>query len=74
MTDETLRAVLARHRDELVLMPGVVGVSEAEVDGRPCIAVYITERSAGILERIPADLEGWPVVVRASGEFRALTD
>ena len=58
----------------MVSLPGVVGVAQGETDGRPCITVYVAEKSAGVVDQIPADLEGWPVVVRESGEFRALTD
>jgi hypothetical protein len=36
--------------------------------------VYVAEKTAGVVGQIPADLEGWPVVVRESGEFRGLTD
>jgi hypothetical protein len=74
MPNETIRRVLERHVQRIVSLPGVVGVAEGETDGRPCITVYVAEKSAGVVDQIPADLEGWPVVVRESGEFRALTD
>ena len=57
----------------LVSLPGVVGVAEGEIDGRACITVYVAEEAAPAVGQIPSDLEGWPVVVRASGEFRGLT-
>ena len=74
MPNETIRRVLERHVQRIVSLPGVVGVAQGETDGRPCITVYVAEKSAGVVDQIPADLEGWPVVVRESGEFRALTD
>ena len=74
MPNETIRRVLERHAQRIVSLPGVVGMAEGETDGRPCITVYVAEKSAGVVDQIPADLEGWPVVVRESGEFRALTD
>jgi hypothetical protein len=36
--------------------------------------VYVVEKTAAAIGRIPTDLEGWPVVVRKSGDIRALTD
>jgi hypothetical protein len=36
--------------------------------------VYVTDESAASAATIPAELEGWPVVVRESGGFRALAD
>ncbi len=72
MPDEALRAVLARHAQTLAALPGVVGVAEGEADGRPCITVYVVEKTPGVERQIPTELEGWPVVVRESGEFRAI--
>lgn len=70
--DESLRSVLERHAQDLLSVPGVVGVAEGEADGRPCVTVYVAELTDPSAARIPADLEGWPVVVRESGRFRAL--
>jgi hypothetical protein len=72
MAKETLRVVLARHVQRLISLPGVAGVAEGEADGRPCIIVYAAERTPAV-EGLPAELEGWPVVVRESGEFRGHT-
>jgi len=47
-------------------------VAEGETDGAPCITVYVREATAAQPGRLPAELEGWPVVVRQSGELRAL--
>ena len=47
-------------------------MAEGETDGRPCVTVYVAEKTAEVVGRIPSELEGWPVVVRESGEFRAL--
>lgn len=73
MRNDTIRRVLERHLQRLVSLPGVVGVAEGETDGRPCITVYIAEETAPLVDEIPSDLEGWPVVVRVSGEFRGVT-
>jgi len=71
--NETIRKVLERHVQGVVSLPGVVGVAEGEIDGRPCVTVYVAEKTAAVVGQVPSDLEGWPVVVRESGEFRALT-
>ena len=73
MPNETIRKVLERHVQRVVSLPGVVGVAEGEIDGRPCVTVYVAEKTAAVVGQVPSDLEGWPVVVRESGEFRALT-
>ena len=74
MPSETMRRVLERHEQGVVSLPGVVGVAEGEADGRPCINVYVVGKSPEVTRQIPAHLEGWPIVVRESGEFRGLTD
>ena len=73
MPNETMQSVLERHAQRLVSLPGVVGVAEGETEGRPCITVYVAEKTADVVGQIPSELEGWPVVVRESGEFRGLT-
>lgn len=69
----TIRSALERHAPRLLALPGVAGVAEGESGGRSCIVVYVAapvgEATAAAL---PAELDGWPVVVRESGEFRAL--
>jgi hypothetical protein len=74
MSDETVREVLERHAPRLLALPGVVGVAEGESGGRACITVYVADGPAAVLAQIPSDLEGRPVVVRESGEFRALDE
>jgi hypothetical protein len=74
MPRESIEAVLERHARRIVSLPGVVGVGAGEADGRPCITVYVAEKTTGVVDPIPAELEGWRVVVRKSGDICALTD
>jgi hypothetical protein len=59
--------VLAAHRDELLSIPGVVGVGLGEQGGQPCITVLV-ERSPLPL---PSELEGHGVSVIESGPITA---
>ena len=70
-----LSEVLRRRSPELMALPGVVGVAEAQLpDGSPCLRVYV-ERMTPELERaLPKTLDGWPVDIEVSGAFRALDD
>ena len=72
MTDEAIDSVLKRNARRLVSLPGVVGVAEGEAGGRACITVYVVERTAEVVGQIPSEVDGWPVVIRESGEFRSL--
>ena len=53
-------------------VPGVVGVAIGEYGGEPCLTVYVAEKTQEVEERIPSQVESYPVVVEATGEFRAL--
>ena len=53
-------------------IPGVVGTVQGLCDEEPCIRVFVVESSAELLSRIPPDIEGYPVEVQETGEFRKL--
>jgi hypothetical protein len=71
MTDRKILSVLERHTKELMAIPGVTGVAEGRCGSSPCIKVYVTGmgQSGG---KIPAEIEGFPVSVEKTGEFRPL--
>ena len=73
MPTKSIGDVLARRTGELMAVPGVVGVGEGVSRGKPCIIVFVVKKDAEALRRIPASLDGYPVRVEASGEFRAST-
>ena len=70
----TIEEVLARHTDSLMMIPGVVGVGQGEVDGNPSVQVFVVEASAELRRRLPSRLEGYPVQVVESGVIRAQPD
>jgi hypothetical protein len=65
--------VLQAHTDQLMAMPGVVGVAQGLCDGRPCIKVFVARKTPDVLERIPTSVEGYPVAVEETGELRPQT-
>ena len=64
--------VLERHRKTLIMVPGVVGIGEGELEGKPCVKVFVERKTNEIDERIPSTLDGYAVCVVESGRFRAL--
>lgn len=74
MPDETVNAVLERHARRIVSLPGVVGIAEGEADGRPCIRVFVAQKTEQLLGSIPQEVEGWTVIVEETGEFSALKE
>jgi hypothetical protein len=70
-----IKEVLDRHAGELMAIPGVTLVYEGvTTDGRSCIRVGFTSLPASGEAEVPAELEGWPVVVEEVGDIRPLGD
>jgi hypothetical protein len=69
-----INAVLASHDKELLAFRGVVGVYVGTLDDRrtPCLKVMLTEKNADSERKIPAAIEGYPVIIEVTGEIRPL--
>jgi hypothetical protein len=67
-----IEQVLRAHTDAWLAIPGVVGTAIGQQRGKPCIKVLVARKSAEIATRIPRQVDGYPVVVEETGEFRAL--
>jgi len=66
-----IETVMNDHVDALMARDGVVGVMiGATVDGAPCIKVLLARADAALQRTLPSQLEGYPVEVEVSGEFR----
>ncbi len=68
-----IKAVMEAHVEDLMAIPGVVGVAIGELDnGTPCIKVMVIELTDELDRKIPKTLEGHPVLVVESGEFKPM--
>jgi len=69
-----INAVLADHDQELMAIPGVVGVYVGQLNDEktPCLKVMLAHKDASLEHRIPRVLEGHPVVTEVTGEIRPL--
>lgn len=65
----TVAEVIARHRAQLLALPGVIGVGEGEADGSPCIVVFVASDQQPP-PSLPAVIDGYLVVVRRTARFR----
>lgn len=74
MTDKTIERVQEEHTNEWMAIPGVVGTAIGQCGGTPCILVLTALNTEQARQRIPASLEGYPVVVQYVGEMHALDD
>jgi hypothetical protein len=65
-----IEEVLRAHADRLMKTPGVVGIAEGLCDRKPCIKVFVVKKTPDLLKAIPASMEGYPVAIEETGEFR----
>lgn len=72
MPVKTIEAVLDEHTDEWMSIPGVVGTAIGESKGKPCIKILVVEKTEQLTEKIPSEIEGFPVVIQQTGTIRAL--
>jgi hypothetical protein len=72
MPAKTVKEVLKENNKELLSVPGVVGTAQGLCDNKPCIKVYVIRKTPELVQRIPDILEGYPVMIEETGEFRAL--
>ena len=71
MTSKALIEVLKEHTNELMSIPGVVGVAQGLCDKKPCIKVYVVEMTSGLDKKIPKNLNGYSFSVEETGEIKA---
>ena len=67
----TITESLARHTDSLMAIPGVVGVGEGRVDGKPAIQIMVVELTTDLRRRLPTRLSGHKVQIVETGVIRA---
>lgn len=72
LEDGDIEAVKLRHEAEIMAIDGVAGIGIGEKDGSPCITVFLENDSPDLRARIPAALEGYPVVIQVTGVIKPL--
>ena len=74
MPRRTIQQVQQQHTNAWMAIPGVVGTAIGQRGDTPCILVLAASESDQIRRKIPATVEGYPVVVQYTGEIRALDE
>jgi len=70
----SIEEAIKKHSEELMSIPGVVGVGQGLCDNNPCIKVYISKRTSELDKKIPGLLEGYEVSIEITGEIKAHPD
>jgi hypothetical protein len=66
-----IQEVMNDHGSALMRTPGVVGVGIGQCGDRPCIKVFVVEKTPALVASVPSTLEGYDVVIEATGDFTA---
>ena len=72
MPEQTIEQVQAKHTDRWMAIPGVQGTAIGLSEGKPCILIMSSVNPDALREKIPSVVDGYPVVIRETGVFRAL--
>jgi hypothetical protein len=74
MTRKDINAVLEEHDDQLLAIPGVVGVYIGLLpdDETPCLKVMVIKETEDLKRRIPTSIDGYPVLIEEAGVIRPL--
>jgi len=69
---ESIEQVKSKYEMEWLRIEGVEGVGIGEENEKPVIRVYVAKKTKTIQEKVPSQIEGYPVRIEVSGEFHAL--
>ena len=72
MPAKAIEEVQQEHTEEWMSIPGVTGTAIGEFERKPCIRVFVAEKTQEVMERIPSEVEGFRVIIDETGEIRAL--
>ncbi len=67
-----IEQVKAKHETQLLTIEGVEGVGIGEELSKRVLKVYVVKKTKTLQEKIPSQIEGYPVRIEVTGEFHAL--
>jgi hypothetical protein len=68
-----IAVIKERHESWLMSLPSVVGTGVGDCQGKPCIKVYVKERTPELQTQVPKQLEGFEVDVEVTGPIETLS-
>ena len=72
MSKKTIEQVLEEKSDQWMAIPGVEGTAVGLFEDKPCIMILSSVAPQQLRSKIPETLNGYRVVIRRTGTFRAL--
>lgn len=72
MPAKSIEQVLKDNTDAWMAIDGVEGTAIGLHKGKPCIKIFASVKAQQLRGKIPPAVEGYPVIIEETGEFRAL--
>ena len=72
MPQRSIEQVLKDHSDQWLTIPGVEAAAIGLFEDKPCIRIFASSSPQNLQHKIPSTVEGYPVIIEETGEFRAL--
>jgi hypothetical protein len=72
MPERTIEQVQEAYTDEWMAIPGVEGIAIGMSQGKPCIKIFSSRKAEELQDKIPSEIEDYPVIIEETGVFRAL--
>ena len=72
MPERTIEQVLKDKTDEWMAIDGVEGTAIGLSEGNHCIKIFASSKPPRLRDKIPSSVEGYPVIIEETGDFRAL--
>jgi len=61
--------VIETHLDWVFSLEDVAGIAEGELDGEPCIKIYLVQENTRTALELPEHLDGYRVIAEVTGSF-----
>jgi hypothetical protein len=72
MPAKSIEQVLKENTDPWMGIDGVEGTATGLHKGKPCIKIFTSVKAQELRGKIPSAVDGYPVIIEETGEFRAL--
>ena len=70
-SSDDIAVVKERQESKLMSIPGVAGVGIGECEAKPCLKVYVAQKTVELERQIPQQVEGYKVDIEATGPIEA---
>lgn len=66
----TLGEVVQKYTLVWMQIEGVIGAGEGEKNGKPCIHILVQKKTLSLINKLPANVDGYQVVLKEVGPSR----